>query len=112
MTTTNNIDEMHTTMNTIERKVTLQILDDALKAGCVVSVHDGGETAIQESTDKEVIFQAMFSTHADTLYLYKDNRVVGWVWLIWGNDCDVISDYANNPFMEELLAPAMEIANA
>jgi hypothetical protein len=79
----------------IERKIAEKIIDDALAAGNTIDVWDGEEYPLKSSTDKDAILDAMFSTDADHLYLTKGNRR-GWVYLVYGNGCDVISDYTLN----------------
>lgn len=69
------------------------LVTHALEQGYAVSVHDGEEYVLRKSTDFAAIWQAMGSTDADTLQLYRDGRSAGWVLLIWCNGVDVISDY-------------------
>jgi hypothetical protein len=105
------IDELHRDMNGVERAIIMKLLDDALEAGCLISVDDGVEMVIEQSADKAAIFAEMFSTGEDTLYFYKDGDKRGWVWLIYGNDYAIISDYCDNSFTNGLLAPAMALAD-
>lgn len=97
-------------MNQIEKEIVLKILEDASRAGYAITVYDGGETVIEKSENKEAVFAEMYSTDEDTLIFDQGDRQIGWVFLVYGNDYAVISDYSDNSSTEELLKNAMEIA--
>ncbi|WP_316200995.1 MULTISPECIES: hypothetical protein [unclassified Bradyrhizobium] len=79
----------------IERQIAEKVIDDALAAGYTIDVFDGEEFPLKQSTDREAILKAMFSTEEDRLYLTKDGKR-GWVWFIYGNGYHLISDYTIN----------------
>ena len=102
---------MHPEMDATERGIVLTILEDALQAGYKVTVCDGAENAIENSTSKEAIFAAMFSTGADTLFFDdQDGQQVGWIFLVYGNRECVVSDCTDNMAMESLLKNADALA--
>jgi hypothetical protein len=104
-----------------EKAICLRLVRDALKAGYVVSVNDGGDDVLVNSSSFQAIVAAMFSTDEDVL-TFRDPRVVvdvarkliqrvGFVHLVYGNDCDVISDGSTGAKMDNLLAGANEVAD-
>ncbi|WP_315740037.1 MULTISPECIES: hypothetical protein [unclassified Bradyrhizobium] len=76
----------------IERQIAEKMVDDALAAGYTIDVWDGGDFPLKQSSDREAILKAMFSTDEDRLYLTKDGKTA-WVWLVYGNSYHLISDY-------------------
>jgi|SRR5581483_2841048 len=95
---------MHPEMDAIEREIILMIIEDALQTGYEVTVCDGAENVIENSTSKAAIFAAMFSTGADTLFFDdQDGKQADWIFLVYGNRQDVVSDCADNEAMEALL---------
>lgn len=107
-------------MNETEKKIVTAILEDALKAGYLVSVSDGEETVIKKSRCLPCILDKMGSTDNDVLKFWRKSQgqddprgyvTFGVVVLIYGNDHDVISDCSDNQRMNKLLERATEIAN-
>lgn len=103
-------------MNTqqIEKRVCDRLVRDILAAGCVISVHDGGCFVVKRSDHRDHIVDAMRSTDEDTLVIYNAaGERLGSVLLVYGNGCDVISDYsytdATERTMEGLLKGAVEL---
>ena len=90
----------------LEMKIAEQLVDDALAAGYTVSVEDGEEITVMDSADRAEILGALQTTDMDRLYLHTPTGR-HWILLIWGNDCDLISDYAGP---DEVMAPLMESA--
>lgn len=98
-------------MQTTEATIVNALIDAALARGLTLSVNDGEETTIHKSLDRQLILDAMCSTDADYLYLYDNGTRVGFVWLIWGNGCDVLSDWADNPRINALIEPVLTLAD-
>ena len=96
------------TIEKIERQIAGKIIDDALAAGLSISVSDGEDLVLRRSTDREAILEAMFTTDADYLYLVKDDKVLGSVFLVWGNGPDCITD--NSTSINEYLVGAEKLA--
>jgi hypothetical protein len=105
---------------TTERKIINRLIDDALAAGYAISVNDGEETTVKQSQDRAAIRGAMATTDTDILTFWDPkggptvgvSKRLGFVWLIYGNDCDVISDYSANEAMDTLLAGASALAES
>jgi hypothetical protein len=53
----------------LEKLIAKQCIADLLAAGWLVSVNDGEETTVLDSTDPETILAAMFTTDEDYLYV-------------------------------------------
>lgn len=101
-----------------ERQIIGAIFDSAAARGYLVSVHDGEEWAVKPTADYAKA-RAEVGATCETLLRFRDPSgagpakpapVVGSVWLIHGNGCDVIADYVDNPAMAALLAPALAVA--
>lgn len=81
----------------IERRVAASTIADLLKAGYTVSVNDGEEITLRDSTNPAAILEAMFSTDEDYLLANGPSLPSGWVRFVYGNDGpDVINDYSTN----------------
>ena len=81
-----------------------RLVTDLLAAGFNITIDDGGgiaESPLRRSTDAAAIFAALASTDTDRLFVATAEQMerhtyTGWVYLVWGNDVDVISDYTTN----------------
>lgn len=94
----------------VERRIASALIRDGLLAGYTISVHDGGEFVLKDSTSRKDILKAMFSTDEDTLYFKTEGgKHHGWVLFIYGNDgWDVISDYS--VCLEHIMAGANKVS--
>jgi hypothetical protein len=87
-----------------ERRIANAIVSDALAAGFSISVHDGEEWALKDGKAHNTILAAMNSTESDTLRLRDaDDNIVGSIYLVWGNDEDLLSDNSDTPAMNAFL---------
>lgn len=91
-----------------EKLIVGKLVTDLLAAGYPLSVNDGEEVTVSKSTDAATIFAALSSTDMDLLIVHSVGRANRWVSLVWGNDCDVISDYLTS--LEDLIAGANALA--
>lgn len=104
--------ETHKLVEELERKIIRKLAEDLIAAGFLISVNDDdtgqGDTVLRDSSDVEAILGVMFTTDGDLLIVrtIANHFHKGWVRLIHGNGCDVISDYTVN------LEPYMAGANA
>lgn len=99
----------------LEQQIARAIVEDAVKAGYAISVHEGEDWAIIRSGDAEAIIKELGSTGEDTVHFYElvDGSVkhVGWVQIIWGNGCDLISNIAgDNDALDAICDRAAKIA--
>lgn len=88
----------------MELAIVRQLLADVEKAGWTTIIHEfNGE----ETPD---LADAIFNLDEATLeFRDRDNKKMGLVFLVMGNDgWDVISDYSTK--LEEFLAPSLEVA--
>ena len=99
----------------IEVAIVTKVVDDALKAGYILDVDDGGGgIALRRSRDRKAVLDALMNTDDDSLHLRRFNSdgaqvEHGWVRFVYGNDgWDVISDYSLN--IEDVLAGANKLA--
>jgi hypothetical protein len=75
-----------------EQKIIKRLVNDALAAGYLISVHDGEEVTVKRSSDKAAILAAMATTEADNLIFHNEADRIGSVHLIYGNETDIISE--------------------
>lgn len=86
-----------------ERRIINGILNRALAAGYEISVNDGEETTVSHSTNLDQIVPEIGTTDQTFLRFYTDSQFLGAIWLVHGNDEDVVTDYHDNPQMEQLI---------
>ena len=97
----------------VENKILSKLVDRARSLGYQMALNDGEEwtierTPLSDLTD-EKLSEALASTGADRLRFYTvTGEVIGSVWLIYGNDEDLISDYTDKDDMETFLRPVMD----
>lgn len=79
----------------LEARVMRSAIAELLAAGFTLSVHDGEEMTVKQSTDARAVFAALRTTDDDRMITYRaDGSRVGSIWFVYGNDgWDVISDY-------------------
>lgn len=112
MTNTNATTFMFYTTPT-ERRITRALITAGLKRGWTVSVYDSaegeGQWTVKRATDLATVTDALATTEGDVLHFTNaDERGIGQVVLIWGNDEDVISDCSDNAAIAEIVAEAQE----
>ena len=90
-----------------EREIATNLIRSALAKGLEISVHDGiygeGECVITRSKDLETILNALDTTEGDTIYLMHPSKreCLGVIYLIWGNDNDLIHDHSEHLEIDE-----------
>jgi hypothetical protein len=88
-----------------EARIARKIVKDALANGWTISVNDGEEWVVKRSTDSRAILEAMCSTDSDVLRLRDaSGEAIGNIWLVWGNDEDLISDHSDSETMADFMA--------
>lgn len=94
----------------IERAIVRHLLTEVIRFGYTVAVDDGEEIHDPDS-DVESIMDNVFAVDECRLRLWKDGRLQGSVFLVFGNDgYDCIADY--HVKFEELLKPTNDYAEA
>lgn len=94
----------------IETRIAIALIKRAIKEGYCLSVSDGesneATVVLSCSTDLDAICHAMGSTDSDVLVIrhVATRARAGFVWLIWGNEQDLISDHTDNTDICELVA--------
>lgn len=99
------------TRQKIERQIARQVVRSALECGFTVSVLNGGDSPeISKSSDFDKIVGVMFATDEEVLKIYHDDKFVGAVQFVYGNDgWDVIADY--HTILEPILKKALALAD-
>ena len=78
---------------------------------CVERCPSGAMTRLGQRLSPEEIMEALRTTDEDYIRIMDGDVHVGVIWLIWGNGCDVISDYGGpDEVMMGLLQRAHDIA--
>lgn len=94
----------------LERKIVGKVVECLLDAGYLISVYDGEETTVRNATEGAAIWHALASTDSDTLNVRHPDRSRSFVFLVWGNGVDVISDHGIS--LKAVLKPAFDLAEA
>ncbi len=92
----------------IERKICEALVDGALQRKWAVTVFDSEEDAIEDSSDRDAILDAMFATDEETL-TFKDGQgaKVGAIYLTHGEGRTVINNHTTEPELEALVDAVM-----
>lgn len=94
----------------MEERIAKLVIADLLACGYSIGVNDGEENVLTDSTDAAKIFESMFGTDDDRLFVHTPGETGshGWVYLVYGNDGpDVINDYTTN--LEKSMPRALEL---
>lgn len=95
----------------IEADILARTVRALIADGYLVSLNDGDETTVTDSSNAEELIAAAFTTDEDRLYARKpDGGRQSWIWFVYGNSgYDVISDYTTD--LEEVLRPILSYAD-
>lgn len=92
-----------------ELKIVHAILTEAHKNGYDVVIWDSEEAVFLHNDHNQEI-DYCFNLDEAQLVLKENNREIGWIYLVFGNDgYDVISDYTTN--LESFLKPVFELVD-
>ena len=95
------------------------LINELLAADCTITINDGEEDCLEQSSDLTEILEAMSSTGEDVVIPFdKDGNDLGWFHLIYangseGNPMILISDLVANSFCESIyskVAAQLEVA--
>lgn len=96
----------------VEREISVArtIVGSALAMGYKVSVYDGEEWAIKQSSDRTAIMAEIATTDCNTLsFRDQEGKSVGSVFLVYGNlASEVMNDWTDTPTMEKILDNAIK----
>ncbi len=93
----------------IEQQITRKLIETAVAAGLTITVDCGEALEIVESKDVAAIVAATRATNDDRLLLYRSGQRVGWVYLVYGNGADVLTDWTDNEITANIAASVDEL---
>lgn len=100
--------DFHRHASPIEQEITRKLLAAIFsEVGRSVRTNDGadGWSALLFSPDE--VYPLLASTAYDVVKIYDDGKPVGKVWLIWGNDEDLLSDWTDNEGTNAIVDPLL-----
>lgn len=86
----------------IEAKIMRDVIAKAFAAGYNISVGDGEEFPLKNSTDAEAIMTASGSTDETVFVMYGGAKRIGFIHFIHGNGEDVLSDCTDSPLIDAI----------
>ena len=97
-------DNFPTWMNYSERKIVGALLDAALADETVtITVNDGEDDVVRKSRDRAKIEHETCQTDQTYYAFYRGKERLGWVWLVHGNDEDVMTDCSTHEWVTALV---------
>lgn len=86
-----------------EAEIINALITACLKRGLKISVHDGTEWALKQSTDRAAIQKEVAATD-ETSFRIRDaeGEYAGFFWLIHGNRAHVVADHSDNEICNEI----------
>ena len=92
----------------IERAVVSRAVSALLSAGYWLAVRQGDEDEQPATREKRDVMKLLGECDDDRIMVYTDFKLVGWLYLVYGNDNGetVITDYTTN------LEPQLQAVNA
>ena len=93
--------------NETERRIANKLVKAILAEGYVISVFDCEEFNSHDLDSLKAVQDHLATTDDDRVYFRKpgEEQYAGWVWLIWGNREDLISDYTANDVTDAIVDP-------
>lgn len=93
-------------MSILEARIAESLVDAGLALGYAITVNDGEQTTLRRSTDRATILNHFRTTDQNTMWFTKDGVPIGFIWLIWGNEEDLISDGTARDEIEAIIDEA------
>jgi hypothetical protein len=95
----------------VERRITRALLAGIFAKGWTITIDNGGDGEYSASlppiaTSGREALPLLAHTGSDTVNLYEGGLRRGYIWLVWGNEEDLITDYSDYPEVEALVAEA------
>lgn len=97
------------TTREIEDQIVARALTDLVTAGYTLAVYDYTYCEVVETTDVLQAMKYLRTVSDEYVYVQKNSRRAGWIWLVWGNGHDVLAD--NTSRIEPHLQGAIELSN-
>lgn len=95
-----------------EARIIEGVIDGVLKRGHNISVYDGEETSLINSTDKAAIQRETAATEITYFRIFSERKaIVGYFTFIHGNGCDVIHDHSENQLCNEIFGEVEEFTD-
>lgn len=93
-----------------ERTAARKLVSAALQAGYKISVNDGEEWVVRNSTNSIEVLEALCSTGSDTLRMsLPDGTFIATFWLVWGNGGEeLVADFSDNATARTLMGWAFK----
>lgn len=89
-----------------ERRTVTRLLAAVLSRDYTVSVNDGEEWTVKNSSSSNEITAALATTNVNTLLIRSNEGIIGRIYLVWGNDVDgseLIADYTDTLLIGQLV---------
>jgi hypothetical protein len=96
----------------IGRRIVRRLISDAIKAGYTINVYNGDDDDLElpaPSAKLGEIMGALFATFDEHIFLFRNGKRVGWIYLVHPNGADVITDYSRN--LDPIVAGAIGLGN-
>lgn len=92
-----------------ERRIARQLLAAIFsEPGRSVTVSNGGDETTGLILRESGVYRHLASTGSDVVTIYERGEQIGWVWLVWGNGEDLISDYSDNEATSAFVEPLLD----
>lgn len=100
--------KIHSVRHFLEAAIALELAHALIREGYRISVNDGEEFVLNDSTNVEEVLLAMFSTDQEYWYVSTEvNSYDMFIRFIYGNDgYDVVSDYSIG--IERIVDPILD----
>lgn len=78
----------------LERRVVRSACQELIAQDCVLSLYYGeGDFGVTLTDSADAVVEAMHACDEEWLYVFRDGKYVGSIWLVYGNDgWDVMAD--------------------
>lgn len=105
--------------NSNEKAIVRTIVNDSFEMGYYINIDNGGDSLELElpTRNLNLIMDTLFATDEEFIIFYefeeqsKKYKKIGMVYLVYGNDYDVISNYSIDSKTEKILHNAQKLAD-
>jgi hypothetical protein len=96
-------------MNRRERRIIDKLICDALDMGCPISVGDGVEYPVKQSTDYAAITREIAATDTTILRIRRGLDHAAFIFIHGNEPYEVLNDHTDNAFAYALLSGAEKV---